>query len=491
MMKDQSYEGISLGLTFDDVSLVPAYSEILPAQVDIASSLGPSLLLKAPLLSAAMDTVTESATAVTMAHMGGLGVIHKNMSIAKQTEEVTLVKRFEAGVVSHPLTIGPDTTIAEVMQLMKNHRVSGFPVTTNGKLCGIVTKRDLRFTEEMQVAVALVMTKNVVSAKEGTSAETCRALMQEHRIEKLPLVDSEGKLTGLVTIKDLQNVLAYPNAVRDSRGRLLCAAALGVSQDLEARAHALVAAGVDALVVDAAHGHSLAVIKSVKNLRQWFPDLTIVAGNIVTGEGALALADAGANAVKVGIGPGSICTTRIVAGVGVPQISAVMEVAKVTKRKGISLISDGGIKYSGDMVKALAAGANLIMVGSLLAGTDEAPGEQVLYQGRTFKVYRGMGSLGAMAQGSKDRYGQADVTESGKFVPEGIEGRIPYRGPLSSTVYQLMGGLRSGMGYLGAANIAELQQKAKFVQVTSSGLRESHVHDVIITKEAPNYYSKS
>ncbi len=491
MMKDQSYEGISLGLTFDDVSLVPAYSEISPSQVDVVSPLGPSILLKTPLLSAAMDTVTESATAVTMAHMGGLGVIHKNMSIARQAEEVAFVKRFEAGVVSQPIQIGPETTIAEVVQLMNNHHVSGFPVTKDGKLCGIVTKRDLRFTEDTKIAVSLVMTKNVVSAKEGTSAEICRALMQEHRIEKLPLVNAEGQLAGLVTIKDLQNVLAFPDAVRDSRGRLLCAAALGISPDLEARAYALVAAGVDALVLDAAHGHSLAVINSVKKVRQWFPDLTIIAGNIVTGEGALALAEAGANAVKVGIGPGSICTTRIVAGVGVPQISAVMEVAKVTKRKGITLISDGGIKYSGDMVKAFAAGANLIMIGSLFAGTDEAPGEQLLYQGRTFKVYRGMGSLGAMAQGSKDRYGQADVTESGKFVPEGIEGRIPYRGPLSSTVYQLMGGLRSGMGYLGAANIAELQQKAKFVQVTSAGLRESHVHDVIITKEAPNYYSKS
>ncbi len=491
MMKERSYEGISLGLTFDDVSLVPAYSEILPAEVDIVSSLSPDILLKSPLLSAAMDTVTESATAVTMAHMGGLGVIHKNISIAKQAEEVVLVKRFEAGVVSHPLTIGPDTTVAEVMQLMKNHHVSGFPVTNNGKLCGIVTKRDLRFTEETRVAVSSVMTKNVVSAKEGTSAEVCRALMQEHRIEKLPLVDHEGMLTGLVTIKDLQTVLAFPNAVRDGRGRLLCAAALGVGQDLEARAHALVAAGVDVLVVDSAHGHSLAVINSVKKLRHWFPDMSIVAGNIVTSEGALALADAGVNAVKVGIGPGSICTTRIVAGVGVPQISAIMDVAKVAKRKGIALISDGGIKYSGDIVKALAAGANLIMIGSLLAGTDEAPGEQILYQGRTFKVYRGMGSLGAMAEGSKDRYGQADVTESGKFVPEGIEGRIPYRGPLSAIVYQLTGGLRSGMGYLGAANISELQQKAKFVQVTSSGLRESHVHDVIITKESPNYYSKS
>jgi IMP dehydrogenase len=491
MMNNQLHEGISLGLTFDDVSLLPAYSEILPAQVDTVSFLSPTISLKIPLLSAAMDTVTESGTAVTMAHMGGLGVIHKNMSIAKQTEEVNLVKRFEAGVVSHPLTIGLNTTVDEVMLLMRNHRVSGFPVTDNGKLCGIVTKRDLRFTEETRTAVYQVMTKNVVSAKEGTSAEACRALMQEHRIEKLPLVDSEGRLVGLVTIKDLQTVLAFPNAVRDVRGRLLCAAALGVGQDLEARAHALVVAGVDALVVDSAHGHSLSVINAVKKLRQWFPAMTIVAGNIVTGEGALALAEAGADAVKVGIGPGSICTTRIVAGVGVPQISAVMDVHKVTKRKGIALISDGGIKYSGDMVKALAAGANLIMVGSLLAGTDESPGEQILYQGRTFKVYRGMGSLGAMTEGSKDRYGQADVTESGKFVPEGIEGRIPYRGPLSATVYQMMGGVRSGMGYLGAANITELQQKAKFVQVTSSGLRESHVHDVIITKESPNYYSKS
>jgi IMP dehydrogenase len=491
MTKDKNSRDWPEGLTFDDVSLVPAYSEVLPSQVDVKTTLGRGLELKAPLMSAAMDTVTESQTAMAMAHFGGLGVIHKNMSPSRQAQEVSRVKRFEAGVVTNPITIDPQVTVGALSDLMKAHRVSGFPVIDQGKLCGIVTKRDLRFTEDFSKPVADVMTKEVIFAKEGSSVEHCRALMQEHRIEKLPLVDAKGHLKGLVTIKDLQNVLAYPNAARDAKGRLLCAAAVGPSVDLEERAHALVAAGVDVLVVDTAHGHSRSVIESVRRIRGWFPDLTLVAGNIVTAEAAEALADAGVDAVKVGIGPGSICTTRIVAGVGVPQISAVFDVAQVTRKRGISLISDGGIKFSGDVVKALAAGANAIMVGSLFAGTDEAPGEQVLYQGRTFKVYRGMGSLGAMAQGSKDRYGQADVADSDKFVPEGIEGRIPYRGPLSSTLYQLLGGLRSGMGYLGAADIGELQQNARFVRVTSAGLRESHVHDVIITKEAPNYYMQS
>jgi len=489
-MQSHLQEGIALGLTFDDVSLVPAYSEVLPSEVDVSSRLGP-FLLKAPLLSAAMDTVTESALAVAMAHMGGLGIIHKNLSIERQAEEVSLVKRFEAGIVSHPVTIGPEMTVAQVIALLEKHRVSGFPVMSDKKLCGIVTRRDLRFASHQHASVASIMTKNVIFAKEGTSAEDCRVLMQEHRIEKLPLVDKEGGLAGLVTLKDLQNVLAYPHAVRDSRGRLLCGAAVGPNVDLEERAHVLVAQGVDILVMDTAHGHSKAVIEGVKKIRHWFPGITIIAGNIVTAEAALALADAGVDAVKVGIGPGSICTTRVIAGVGVPQLSAIFDVVKVTKERKIALIADGGIKYSGDIVKAMAAGANLVMIGSLFAGSDESPGEQLLYQGRVFKVYRGMGSAGAMSQGSKDRYAQANVCEASKFVPEGIEGRIPYRGPLSSIMYQLLGGLRSGMGYLGASNLEMLQKKARFVQLTSAGLRESHVHDVVITKEEPNYHTNT
>ncbi|MDA0712696.1 MAG: IMP dehydrogenase [bacterium] len=486
MKQSHSTEGMPLGLTFDDVSLIPGYSEILPAKVDVSTRLGP-FLLKAPLLSAAMDTVTEGVTAVAMAHLGGLGIIHKNMTIADQAAEVGLVKRFEAGIVSHPVTIGQKSTVAEVLTLMEKHKVSGFPVVAEGKLCGIVTKRDLRFAGGDATLVKSIMTKKVVFAEEGTSAEDCRELMQEHRIEKLPLIDKKGRLAGLVTLKDLQNVLAYPDAVRDSKGRLLCGAAVGPGPDLEERSKALVAQGVDVLVMDTAHGHSLAVIESVKKLRKWFPKITLVAGNIVTANAATALADAGVDAVKVGIGPGSICTTRVIAGVGVPQLTAILEVAKVTKKRDIALIADGGIKYSGDVVKALAAGANLVMIGSLFAGCDESPGEQLLYQGRVFKVYRGMGSAGAMSQGSKDRYSQSGITDMGKFVPEGIEGRIPYRGSLASIIYQLIGGLRSGMGYLGAANFSELHEKAQFVQITSSGLRESHVHDVVITKESPNY----
>lgn len=478
-------------LTFDDVSLIPAYSEILPSQVDLRTSLSPYIELHAPLISAAMDTVTEHATAIAMAQSGGLGIIHKNMDSARQAEEVALVKRFEAAVVRHPLTVTPEQTIGEAISLMAAHRVSGFPVLSQGKVCGIVTKRDLRTAENLLAPIASVMTRKPICATSDTSTDKCRALMHEHRIEKLPLVSKEGKLEGLVTIKDLQKASTFSLAARDAQDRLLCGAAVGPSVDLEERAHLLVEAGADILAVDTAHGHSKSVIAAVKKLRDWFPSLSIWAGNIVTGEAADALADAGADVVKVGVGPGSICTTRIIAGVGVPQISAIFDVAKVTKRRGLGLVSDGGIKFSGDIVKALAAGAQAVMAGSLFAGTEEAPGERVLYQGRAFKVYRGMGSMGSMSRGSKDRYGQSDVEDMEKLVPQGIEGRIPFRGPLSATVHQLLGGIRAGLGYMGAKNIVELAKKSRFIRITNAGLRESHVHDVIITKEAPNYYMQS
>jgi IMP dehydrogenase len=474
-------------LTFDDISLVPRRSEVLPHEVDTTSPMGRGVVLRIPLLSAAMDTVTEAATAIAMAQSGGLGVLHKNLPPGEQAAEARRVKKYEAGIVRDPFTLPPNAPIAEAFALMERYGVSGFPVVDGERLVGIVTHRDLRLASERSAPVSSLMTTALITAREGSSRDESVQLLHEHRIEKLPLVDAEGRLRGLITVKDLQKVEDYPLAARDADGRLLVAAAVGPGQDLEERASALVQAGVDVLVVDTAHGHSKGVLDTVRYLRGRWPNLAIVAGNIATAEAAEDLADAGADCVKVGIGPGSICTTRVVAGVGVPQVSAVVEVSRAARKRGLTTIADGGVKFSGDVVKALAAGADFVMVGSLLAGTEEAPGERVLFQGRSFKVYRGMGSLGAMERGSRDRYGQASVKDPQKLVPEGIEGRVPYRGPVAETLYQLVGGLRSGMGYTGAATLKDLRERARFVRVSAAGLRESHVHDVIITKEAPNY----
>ena len=474
-------------LTFDDVSLVPAESDVLPSEVDTRTHLGRGVSLSIPFLSAAMDTVTESATAIAMAQSGGIGVVHKNLTPDAQAAMVSKVKKYEAGVVRNPVTLLASALAKEAFDKMGALGVSGFPVVDDaGRVKGIVTKRDLRAAVP-STPIADVMTTDLVTAKEGVVKDDAMALMVKRRVEKLLVVDDERRLLGLITVKDLLKVKEFPMAARDSRGRLLCAAAVGPGKDLEARAHALVDAGVDVLVVDTAHGHSKGVMDALRALRRWFKDVCLVGGNIATAEAARALVDAGADCVKAGIGPGSICTTRIVAGVGVPQVTAVMDVSAAARAKGATCIADGGIKFSGDCVKALAAGADAIMVGSLFAGTDESPGELVLFQGRTFKVYRGMGSMGAMEQGSKDRYGQSDVKEASKLVPEGIEGRVPARGPLAANLFQLNGGVRSGMGYLGAKTLPDLRQRARFVKVTSSGLREAHVHDVIITREAPNY----
>ena len=474
-------------LTFDDVSLIPAQSDVLPSEVDTRTHLGRGVSLSIPFLSAAMDTVTESATAIAMAQSGGIGVIHKNLTPDAQAAMVFKVKKYEAGVVRNPITLHIDALAKEAFDKMAAFGVSGFPVIDSaGRVRGILTRRDLRAAVP-STPISEVMTKDLVSAGEGVAGDDAMALMVKRRVEKLLVVDDDSHLLGLITVKDLLKAKDFPNAARDSRGRLLCAAAVGPGRDLEVRAHALIDAGVDVLVVDTAHGHSAGVIDAVAALRRWFKDVCLVGGNIATGEAALALIDAGADCVKAGIGPGSICTTRIVAGVGVPQVTAVMDVSAAARSRGATTIADGGVKYSGDCVKALAAGADAVMIGSLFAGTDESPGELVLFQGRTFKVYRGMGSMSAMEQGSKDRYGPADVKDAAKLVPEGIEGRVPARGSMSANLYQLTGGVRSGMGYLGAKTLAELRSKARFIKVTSSGLREAHVHDVIITREAPNY----
>jgi len=474
-------------LTFDDVLLLPAYSEVLPKDVDISTYLTKDLKLNMPLISAAMDTVTESATAITMAREGGIGVIHKNLSIESQALEVDKVKKSESGMIVDPITMEPENKIYEALEIMKRYKISGVPITKNRVLVGILTNRDLRFEKNLNRPIYEVMTKeNLITVPEGTTLEEAKELLQKYRIEKLPVVDKNFKLKGLITIKDIEKARKYPNACKDSLGRLRVGAAVGVGPDRDARVEALIKAGCDVIFVDTAHGHSKLVIESVKVIKKKYPNVPLVAGNIATAEAALALIKAGVDAIKVGVGPGSICTTRIIAGVGVPQITAIMECYEVAKKYGIPVIADGGIKYSGDITKALAAGADTVMVGSLFAGTDESPGESILYQGRTYKVYRGMGSLEAMKKGSSDRYFQGDV-EDVKLVPEGIEGRVPYRGPLSQTIFQLIGGLRSGMGYLGCKNIEELKTKTKFIKITSAGLRESHVHDVIITKEAPNY----
>ncbi len=478
-----------VGLTFDDVLLVPAKSEVLPKEVKTSTKLTDNIKLNVPILSAGMDTVTEASLAIAMAREGGLGVIHKNMSVKQQAEEVDRVKRSESGVIVDPFYLQPDKLISEAENLMSKYRISGVPIVDDDKkLVGIITNRDLRFIQDYDQPISDYMTsEDLVTAPVGTTVEEAKSVLQKHKIEKLPLVDDEGVLSGLITIKDIEKTRKFPNAAKDSQGRLLVAAAVGISDDTDARVDALVEAGVDALVIDTAHGHSVGVLNEVEKVSKKYPELDLIAGNVATPEGTEALIKAGADVVKVGVGPGSICTTRVVAGVGVPQITAVAECAEKAEELGKTVIADGGIKYSGDIVKALAAGANTVMIGSLLAGTEESPGELEIYKGRSFKVYRGMGSVGAMKKGSKDRYFQEEEDEADKLVPEGIEGRVPYKGVLSETVYQLVGGVKSGMGYCGTKTINDLQENAKFIRITSAGLKESHPHDINITKEAPNY----
>ncbi|MDN4495408.1 IMP dehydrogenase [Ureibacillus aquaedulcis] len=476
------------GLTFDDVLLVPAHSEVLPKTVDLSSQLTPKIKLNIPIISAGMDTVTESKMAIAMARQGGIGIIHKNMSIEEQAEEVEKVKRSENGVITNPFFLTPTHQVFDAEHLMGKYRISGVPIVNNEEdltLVGIITNRDMRFISDYSLKIDDVMTKEeLITAPVGTTLEEAEKILQQYKIEKLPIVDENGKLTGLITIKDIEKVIEFPNAAKDGLGRLLVGAAVGVSTDTMQRVSKLVEAQVDIIVIDTAHGHSQGVIQTVKQIREAFPELEIIAGNVATGEATRALYEAGADVVKVGIGPGSICTTRVVAGVGVPQITAVYDCATVAREMGKTIIADGGIKYSGDIVKALAAGGHVVMLGSLLAGTSESPGETEIFQGRRFKVYRGMGSLAAMEKGSKDRYFQEDAK---KLVPEGIEGRLPYKGPLTDTIHQLLGGIRAGMGYCGAPSLESLRENSQFIRMTGAGLRESHPHDVQITKEAPNY----
>jgi IMP dehydrogenase len=481
-------EILPIGLTFDDVLLIPAESSVLPRDIDVSTLLTERITLNIPLVSAAMDTVTESRTAIAMAQEGGIGIIHRNMSVASQAAEVEKVKKFESGMISEPITVAPDQKISEAREIMHKYGISGVPVTRNGKLVGILTNRDLRFEKKLDRPVSEVMTKNnLITVKPGVGLDEAKEILHQHRIEKLLVVDDNFQLKGLITVKDIEKKIQYPNACKDERGRLRVGAALGVGADWEERVESLVRAGADLVAVDTAHGHSKNVLDVVKQVRRRYPDIDLAAGNVATEEGTSALIEAGVNAVKVGVGPGSICTTRVVSGVGVPQITAITSCAKAAARHHVSIIADGGIKYSGDITKALAAGAQSVMIGSLFAGTEESPGETILYQGRTYKVYRGMGSLGAMGQGSRDRYGQADVEDSRKLVPEGIEGQVPYKGSLSSNIHQLVGGLRAGMGYLGCKDVPTLGAKARFMRITAAGLKEGHVHDVFITKEAPNY----
>ena len=482
-----SLDTIEHAYTFDDLLLVPAASEVLPNEVSLSTMLTKSITLNIPLVSAAMDTVTEHRAAIAMAREGGIGIIHKNMSVEEQIREVRKVKKSESGMVIDPITVNDAQTVREVNEIMRNYRISGVPVLRGTKLVGIVTNRDLRFVSDEDLLVRDVMTsKNLVTAKAGITLDQSKALLHEHRIEKLLVVDDDGNLQGLITIKDIEKVRKYPNAAKDDLGRLRVGAAIGVNSALE-HVEKLIGVGVDVVVLDSAHGHSRNILNALTRIKDAFPELQVIAGNVATAEGAEALIRAGADCVKVGVGPGSICTTRIVAGVGVPQMTAIHNCSKAADKFGVPVIADGGIKYSGEIAKAIGIGARVVMIGSLFAGTDESPGETFLYQGRTYKGYRGMGSLGAMKEGSSDRYFQEGVESQAKYVPEGIEGKVPYRGPLSDMIYQLMGGLRSGMGYLGAATIEELRQKARFVKITAAGLKESHVHDVIITKEAPNY----
>jgi IMP dehydrogenase len=498
-------------LTFDDVLLVPSYSEVVPAQVSTQTQLTKHITLNTPLMSAAMDTVTESRLAIAMAQQGGLGVVHRNLTIAQQAGEIDKVKRSESGMIVDPVTISPEQPISDALELMRRFKISGVPVTKNGRLVGILTNRDLRFVSRTDIPIDDVMTKeNLITVPVGTTLEQAEEILHQHRVEKLLVVNDGYELKGLITVKDIQKKLKYPNASKDEKGRLRVAGAIGATGDFLERAAELIAMRVDALAIDSAHGHSSRVLEAVREVKKRFPDTDLLAGNVATYDGAMALIDAGADAVKVGIGPGSICTTRMVTGAGMPQITAIAEASRAAQKHGVPIIADGGIKYSGDLTKAIAAGANVVMIGSLFAGVDESPGETILYQGRSFKAYRGMGSLSAMSQGSGERYFQSaeDMTSTpaerpsitaretsgqnrlAKFVTEGIEGRVPHRGPLEAMVYQLVGGLRSGMGYLGCGTIEELQTNARFIRISNAGLRESHVHDVIITREAPNYHAE-
>ena len=474
------------GLTFDDVLLVPAASDVTPNMVDLSTQLTAKIKLNIPILSSAMDTVTEYRMAIALAREGGMGIIHKNMGIEQQAEQVDLVKRSENGVITNPFYLSAEHTLRDADALCAKFRISGVPIVDEaGKLVGIITNRDMKFERNMERQIKEVMTsEGLVTGREGTTLEEAKKILHQHKIEKLPIVDENFHLKGLITIKDIEKALAYPNSAKDERGRLLCGAAIGVTNDMMDRAGALVEAGVDVLVLDSAHGHSQNIMKAVARVKEKYPDVQLIAGNVATAEGTRALIEAGADCVKVGIGPGSICTTRVVAGIGVPQITAVLESAAMANKYGIPIIADGGIKYSGDIVKAIAAGGSAVMLGSMLAGCEESPGETEVYQGRQFKVYRGMGSLAAMQKGSKDRYFQSGST---KLVPEGVEGRVPYRGPVSDTIFQMVGGLRSGMGYCGAATITDLRTRSQFVRITAAGLKESHPHDIYITKEAPNY----
>ena len=475
-------------LTFDDVSLIPTYSAVLPKDVDVSTQLTRTIRLNIPLVSAAMDTVTESRTAISMAQEGGIGIIHRNLPVEDQALEVDRVKKSESGMILNPITMQPEQKIHEAVEIMKKYRISGVPITKSGKLVGILTNRDLRFEKRLDAQISTVMTKDrLITVPVGTTLEEAKDILHRNRIEKLLVVDDHNHLKGLITIKDIEKIRKYPNSCKDHLGRLRVGAGIGIGKDREARTEALIKAGVDVLVIDSAHGHSKDVLEAVLDTKENFPDCQLIGGNVATKEGALDLIKSGVDAIKIGVGPGSICTTRVIAGVGIPQLSAIMEATEVSEKYGVPLIADGGIKFSGDITKAMAAGAHSVMIGNLFAGTDESPGEIVLYQGRSYKVYRGMGSLEAMKEGSRDRYFQGEVESEAKLVPEGIEGRVPYRGALSYCIQQLIGGLKAGMGYLGAKNIPELQQKARFIRITSSGLRESHVHDVIITKEAPNY----
>lgn len=481
----EKFDNLRTGITFDDVLLVPAYSEVVPSQVNLSTRLTKKLTLNIPLLSAAMDTVTESRMAIALAREGGIGIIHKNMSIEEQASQIDQVKRSENGVIVNPFYLSPDHILQDALDLMAKYRISGVPITENGYLVGILTNRDIRFITDPHVKIRDIMTsKNLITAPVGTTLERAAEILMTHKVEKLPIVDGENRLKGLITIKDIQKAKKYPNSAKDARGRLLAGAAVGISGDCMERVAELVKAEVDVITVDSAHGHSANILKAVEKIRAAYPQVQIIAGNVATAEGAKALIEAGADAVKVGIGPGSICTTRVVAGIGVPQLTAIADAVEVADQYGIPVVADGGIKFSGDITKAIGAGASCVMIGGMLAGTEESPGEMEIYQGRSFKSYRGMGSIAAMNNGSKDRYFQEGQK---KLVPEGVEGRVPFKGAVSDTVFQLMGGLRSGMGYCGAATIEDLRTKAQFVRITNAGLKESHPHDINITKESPNY----
>jgi IMP dehydrogenase len=482
-----AHQELREALTFDDVLLLPQSSDLLPSNCDVSTALTAKIRLRIPLVSSPMDTVTESRTAIAIAQMGGIGFIHRNLSIEEQAAEVETVKKYETGMIVDPITVSPEQKIGEALAVMERFRISGLPVVSDGRLVGILTNRDLRFERRLDKQVRDVMTSKVITARPGIDLEHAKELLQAHRIEKLPLVDDQNRLRGLITVKDMDKAIRHPHASKDQLGRLRVGAAVGVGPEREARVAALRRAGVDVICIDTAHGHTRNVIDAIKATKSEWPDIEVVAGNVATSEGAKALCDAGADALRVGMGPGSICTTRVISGVGVPQITAIMDTIAIAEPRNIPVIADGGIRFSGDITKAIAAGANSVMIGSLFAGSEESPGETILYQGRTYKLYRGMGSLGAMNERTGDRYGQQLNVTDGKHVPEGIEGRVPHRGSLASNIEQLVGGLQSGMGYLGAANLAELRKRAKFVKVSDAGMRESHVHDVFITKEAPNY----